>query len=83
MGNLLVANKIIETRVAPVPDAAAQKIAARAIKAQQAQDSVRRMFGSVVSNHPGTKVVYNQAYAPPAQSGAAPAKPAAAGGKAG
>ncbi len=82
-GNLLVANKILETRVAPVPDAAAQKIAARNIKAQQAQDSVKRMFGSVVTNHPGTKIVYNQAYMPaPAPAKTPPAQPAA-GGKAG
>jgi EpsD family peptidyl-prolyl cis-trans isomerase len=78
MNGLLVANKIVETRVAPVPDATAQKLAASAIKAQQAQESVKRMFGSVVANHPKTKVVYNPAYAP-----AAPAKPAAQGGKAG
>jgi EpsD family peptidyl-prolyl cis-trans isomerase len=58
---MLVANKIVETHVAPVPDATAQKLAAGAIKAQQAQESVRRMFGSVVANHPGTKIVYNQA----------------------
>jgi EpsD family peptidyl-prolyl cis-trans isomerase len=83
MNNSMVANKVIETRVSPVPDADAQKIAARSIKAQQGQDSVRRMFGSVVTNHPGTKVVYNPAYAPPAPANAAPAKPAAAGGKAG
>jgi EpsD family peptidyl-prolyl cis-trans isomerase len=83
-GNLLVANKIIETRVAPVPDAAAQKIAARSIKAQQAQDSVRRMFGSVVTNHPGTKVVYNQAYTPPPAPAKAPSTgQPATGGKAG
>jgi peptidyl-prolyl cis-trans isomerase C len=81
--NMLVANKVIETRLAPVPDAAAQKIAARNIKAQQAQDSVRRMFGSVVTNHPGTKVVYNQAYTPPAPAKAPPAGQPAAGGKAG
>jgi EpsD family peptidyl-prolyl cis-trans isomerase len=78
LNGLLVANKIVETHVAPVPDATAQKLAAGAIKAQQAQESVKRMFGSVVANHPKTKVVYNPAYAP-----AAPAKPAAQGGKAG
>ena len=74
MGNVLVANKVIETRVAPVPDAAAQKLAARAIKTQQAQDSVKRMFGSVVTNHPKTKIVYNQAYtpAPSPANGASP-----------
>ena len=84
MGNVLVANKIIEARVAPVPDAAAQKIAARSIKAQQAQDSVKRMFGSVVANHPGTKVVYNQAYTPPPAPAKAPsAGQPSAGGKAG
>jgi EpsD family peptidyl-prolyl cis-trans isomerase len=82
MNNLMVANKVIETRVAPVPDAAAQKIAARSIKAQQAQDSVRRMFGSVVTNHPGTKIVYNQAYTP-APAKAPPAGKPPAGGKAG
>lgn len=81
--NVLVANKVIETRVAPVPDAAAQKLAARAIKTQQAQDSVRRMFGSVVTNHPGTKIVYNQAYAPapaPAKTPAPAPSPAKAAG---
>lgn len=77
IGNALVANKIDETKVIPVPDAAAAKIAARNIKAQQAQESVRRMFGSVVSN-PKIKIAYNKAYEP-----AAPAKPATAGGKAG
>jgi EpsD family peptidyl-prolyl cis-trans isomerase len=82
INNQMVANKILETRVAPVPDAAAQKLAARAIKAQQAQDSVRRMFGSVVTNHPGTKIVYNQAYTPPPAKASTPAQPAA-GGKAG
>jgi EpsD family peptidyl-prolyl cis-trans isomerase len=84
MGNLLVANKVVEARVAPVPDAAAQKIAARNIKVQQAQDSVRRMFGSVVTNHPGTKIVYNEAYAPaPAPAKAPTTGQPAAGGKAG
>ena len=82
MGNALVANKVIETRLAPVPDAAAQKLAAQAIKAQQAQDSVKRMFGSVVTNHPGTKIVYNQAYTPAPAKAPAPGQPSA-GGKAG
>ncbi len=67
-----------------VPDAAAQKIAARNIKTQQALDSVKRMFGSVVTNHPGTKIVYNPAYTPapaPAQDAARATR--GRGGKAG
>jgi EpsD family peptidyl-prolyl cis-trans isomerase len=82
MGNALVANKIVDTRVVPTPDNVAAKIAARDIKLAQAQQSVRRMFASVVTN-PKVKIVYNKDYAPPAPAGAAPAKPAATGGKAG
>lgn len=81
VGNVLTANKLVEARVQPVPDADAQKIAARAIKTQQAQESVKRMFGQVIT-HPAIKVAYNPAYAPaPAKAATAP-KPAA-GGKAG
>lgn len=69
-GNMLVANKITETKVLPVPDDEAAKLAARYIKAEQAQESVNRMFSSAIANHPKVKVVYNKAYAPPA----APAK---------
>lgn len=83
IGNTLVANKILDTRTEPAPDALAQKVAARSIKTQQAQESVKRMFGSVVNNHPGTKIVYNPAYTPPpAAKAPSPGQPAA-GGKAG
>jgi len=81
IGNVLTANKIVEAHVTPVPDADAQKVAARAIKTQQAQDSVKRMFGSVVT-HPTIKVAYNPAYAPAPATAAAAPQPAA-GGKAG
>lgn len=75
-GNLMIANKIVDSRVIPVPDKAAEDIATRSIKQTQAQETVRRMFGSVVTNHPKVKVVYNKAYEPPADAGAA--KPASA-----
>ena len=77
-GNMLVANKITDTKVVPVPDDVATKLAARYIKAEQAQASVKRMFGAAVANHPKVKVVYNKAYAPPAAAPAA-AAPAKAG----
>jgi len=69
-GNMLVANKITDAKVAPVPADVASKLAARYIKTNQAQESVNRMFSSAINNHPKVKVVYNKAYAPPA----APAK---------
>ena len=72
-GNALIANKVTDTKVVPVPNDVATKLASRYIKATQAQESVNRMFGSVVANHPKIKVVYNKAYEPPA----APAKGAA------
>jgi len=72
--NMLIANKITDTKVVPVPSDVAAKHAAQYIKAQRSQESVRRQFGAVVSN-PKAKVVYNKAYAPPA-------KPAPAAGKA-
>lgn len=62
--NMLIANKITETRVVPVPNDIAIKHATQFIKAQRAQEAVRRQFGAVVSN-PKAKVVYNKAYAPP------------------
>jgi len=74
VNNMFVANKIIESKPAPMSDDAAAKHAAQAIKAQQAQESVSRMFGAAVTNHPKVKVLYNKAYEPPA----APAKAAAA-----
>lgn len=83
IGNTLVANKVVETRTEPAPDAVAQKVAARNIKTQQAQESVKRMFGSVINNHPGTKIVYNPAYQPAPAKASSPGQPAAAGGKAG
>ncbi len=62
--NMLIANKITDTKVVPVPNDLATKHATQFIKGQRAQDSVRRQFGMVVSN-PKAKVVYNKAYAPP------------------
>ena len=62
--NMMIANKIIETKDTPVPNDMAVKHATQFIKAQRAQDSVRRQFGAVVSS-PKVKVVYNKAYAPP------------------
>jgi EpsD family peptidyl-prolyl cis-trans isomerase len=62
--NMLIANKIAETTVVPVPNDLAIKHATQFIKAQRAQETVRRQFGAVVSN-PKAKVVYNKAYAPP------------------
>jgi EpsD family peptidyl-prolyl cis-trans isomerase len=62
--NMLIANKITDTQVVPVPNDLATKHATQFIKSQRAQDSVRRQFGTVVSN-PKAKVVYNKAYAPP------------------
>ena len=78
-GNMLVANKITDTKVVPLPADVANKLAARYVKGSLAQESVNRMFSSAVSNHPKVKIVYNKAYAPPA----APAKGAAAAAKAG
>jgi len=62
--NTMVANKIVDTKLVPVPNDVATKHATQYIKAQRAQESVRRQFGAVVSNSK-TKVVYNKAYAPP------------------
>lgn len=62
--NMMIANKIIETKDTPVPNDMAVKHATQFIKAQRAQDSVRRQFGAVVAS-PKVKVVYNKAYAPP------------------
>jgi EpsD family peptidyl-prolyl cis-trans isomerase len=62
--NMLIANQITETKVAPVPNDIAVKHATQFIKAQRAQEAVRRQFGAVISN-PKAKVVYNKAYAPP------------------
>jgi hypothetical protein len=83
--NMLVANKIAETQVVPLPNDIAVKHATQYIKAQRAQEAVRRQFAGVVSN-PKAKVVYNKAYAPPPAPAAgkpAPAAPAAPAGKAG
>ena len=74
--NMLIANKIVESRVVPVPNDIATKHATQFIKAQRAQEAVRRQFGAVISN-PKAKVVYNKAYAPP--SPAATGKPAPGG----
>jgi EpsD family peptidyl-prolyl cis-trans isomerase len=74
--NMLIANKIAETRVVPVPNDVAVKHATQYIKAQRSQESVRRQFGAIVSN-PKAKVVYNKAYAPPAPPAPAKATPAA------
>lgn len=71
-GNLLTANRIVESRVVPVPDNVAQQVATRNIKATQAQETVQRMFGAVVTNHPKIKVVYNKAYEPPPAPAGAP-----------
>lgn len=62
--NMMIANKFVDTKVIPVPADVATKHAIQYIKAQRAQEAVRRQFGAVVSN-PKTKVVYNKAYAPP------------------
>jgi len=74
--NMLIANKIAETRVVPVPNDVAVKHATQYIKAQRSQESVRRQFGAIVSN-PKAKVVYNKAYAPPTPAAPAKAAPAA------
>ena len=55
---------IVDTKQVPVPADVATKHAIQYIKAQRAQEAVRRQFGAVVSN-PKAKVVYNKAYAPP------------------
>lgn len=80
-GNALVANKVTDTKVVPVPNDVATKLATRYIKTTQAQESVNRMFGSVIANHPKVKVVYNKAYEPPAApaKGAGAAAPSKAG----
>lgn len=83
-GNMLVANKITDAKVVPVPNDVAAKLAARYIKAGQAQESVNRMFSSAINNHPKIKVVYNKAFAPPAAPAKGPAdKGAGAAAKAG
>lgn len=82
-GDMLVANRIIEAKPAPLPNDVASKHAAQAIKAQQAQESVKRMFGGAVSNHPDVKVLYNKAYEPPATPDKAAAAQAAGEKKAG
>ena len=74
--NMLIANKIIESKVVPVPSDVAAKHAAQYIKAHRSQESVQRQFGAVVSN-PKAKVVYNKAYAPPAPPAAGKAAPPA------
>jgi len=82
--NMLIANKIVETKSVPVPSDVAAKHAAQFIKSQRAQETVRRQFGAVISN-PKAKVVYNKAYAPPppAKGKPAPGGSAAPAGKAG
>lgn len=83
--NMLIANKIEETKVVPLPNDVATKHATQYIKAHRAQELVRRQFGAIVSN-PKAKVVYNKAYAPPAPPAngkPAPAPAAAPAGKAG
>jgi EpsD family peptidyl-prolyl cis-trans isomerase len=82
---MLVANKIKDTKVVPLPNDVAVKHATQVIKSQRAQDSVRRQFAAVVSN-PKAKVVYNKAYAPPpppAKGKPAPGGAVAPAGKAG
>jgi EpsD family peptidyl-prolyl cis-trans isomerase len=66
MNNMLVANRITNTRITPVPDAAATKIAAQLVKRTQAQETLQRVFSSAIANHPKIKVTYNKSYAPPA-----------------
>lgn len=78
VGDMLVANKVIDTKLSPVPNDVASKHAAQVIKARQAQESVKRMFGAA-ANQSDVKVLYNKAYQPPA----APAKAAAAATAAG
>lgn len=81
--NMLVANKITDTKVEPVPNDVAAKLAARYIKTTQAEESVKRMFGSAIANHPKVKVVYNKAYEPPAAPAKGSAGTTAAAAKAG
>jgi EpsD family peptidyl-prolyl cis-trans isomerase len=82
-GRMLVANKITGTKAEPVPNDVAAKLAAQIIKSGQAQESVRRMFGAVVANHPKIKVVYNKAYVPPAAPAKTESKAGVAAAKAG
>jgi peptidyl-prolyl cis-trans isomerase C len=77
--NMMIANKIVDTKLVPLSSDVATKHAIQYIKAQRAQETVRRQFGSVVSNSK-TKVVYNKAYAPP--SPAAKGKPTQGGSNA-
>lgn len=83
-GNMLVANKIKDTKVVPLPNGLAVKHATQVIKTQRGQESVRRQFAAVVSN-PKAKVVYNKNYAPPSPAKAKPTQggTAAPAGKAG
>lgn len=76
--NMMVANKIVDTKIVPVPNDIAAKHATQYIKAQRAQEAVRRQFAAVVAN-PKAKVVYNKAYAPPPAPPAAKPAPAPAG----
>jgi EpsD family peptidyl-prolyl cis-trans isomerase len=78
-GNVLVANRIVNTRVEPVVGDAATQHATAFLKAQRTQEAIRRQFGAVLAR--GKKdIVYSKAYQPPAPPKAAgataPATPA-------
>lgn len=78
---ILVANKIVETKIIPLPDDTARRHATQYIRTQHAQEALRRQFGAVLQQGQA-KVQYNPVYAPPAppkKTAPAPAAPATAG----
>jgi EpsD family peptidyl-prolyl cis-trans isomerase len=73
-GNILVANRIKETRVVPVPNDQAVKHATAYLKGQRTQEAMQRQFGGIMQAAK-KDVVYSKAYEPkaPPAKGAAPA----------
>ena len=76
-GNLLVANRIRETRVAPVTGEPAVKHATNYLKGVRTQEAVQRQFGAVVAAA-RKDVKYAKAYQPKPPPKAPAAAPAAA-----
>jgi peptidyl-prolyl cis-trans isomerase C len=76
-GNTVLAGRVRELKVDPVPNNIAVRHATQYLKATRTQEALQRRFSSVVAA--GMKEVeYNDAFKPAAKSAAAPAKKAAA-----
>lgn len=83
-GNLLLINKVRETRIDSVPADAAAKHAKQVLISQRTQETVQRELGGVLARARAEKdaVKYAKGYGPPAKpkaaSAASPGRPAAA-----